>query len=257
MRRVPLFLCLCSLASGCSWFRKTPEDPAAKEGNTNAALEESLNNLDKADPMPAAAENPAPATTVTNAAPTNTPSADAATPPPANALADETPEPPPPPEEPLPPADPVDPPPASEGDPAAKLDPATPAANTMADAAPPPPATKAPVAATPPAPAAATTTPAATQGPASVVVSPEDARRVVRYVKIDQTPVFAAPKDDATKIRTLLRGTSLMVLINEDWAEIVPGQHIQVAALSDKPMAYTQGAQAWHPRESHPDSKKE
>lgn len=204
MRRVPLFLCLCSLASGCSWFRKAPEDPAAKNANANAALEESLNNLDKTDPIPA----------------------DAATPPPANALADETPEPPPPPpEDPAPPADPVDPPPAPEGDPAVKLDPAI--------------------------------NPAATQGPASVVVSPEHARRVVRYVKIDQTPVFAGPKDDATKIRTLLRGTSLMVLINGDWAEIVPGQHIQVAALSDKPMAYTQGAQAWHPRESHPDSKKE
>lgn len=255
MRRVPLLLCLCSLAGGCSWFRKTPEDPAAKNGNSNAALEESLNNLDKTDPTPAAAENPAPANTTANAAPADAMPADAATPPPANALADETPEPPPPPEDPAPPADPVDPPPAPEGDPAAKLDPATPAPNTIAGINPAP-ATEAPAAATP-APVAATTTPAATQGPASVVVSPEDARRVVRYVKIDQTPIFAAPKDDATKIRTLLRGTSLMVLINGDWAEIVPGQHIQVAALSDKPMAYTQGAQAWHPRESHPDSKKE
>ncbi len=163
-------------------------------------------------------------------------------------LADETPAESPPPEELAPVPAPVEEPaPAPEGDTTAKKEEPTPAPAVVATPAP------AVVAAPAPAPAIA----AEGAGRTSAVVGPEDARRVVRYVKEDKTPIFAAPKDSADQVRTLLRGTSLMVLVDGEWAEIVPGQHIRVAALSDQPVVYTPEAQAWQARESKPTTKKE
>ena len=231
MRRLPVFVCLCGILGACSLFSKKPDEPTGKNGDNNASLEAPTDKLDKLDgdlDDTDGAKKPSNNATSTNEMKLaeEEPAPDAAPPVDAPAPAPE-------------PTETPEPPPSSDANHAAQVDP-IPAPQPVAAAEPPPSAAPQPVAAVVPE-----TAPAAVGGPATVVVSEADSHRVVRYVTEDQTPVFAAPKDDAIKIRTLLRGTSLMVLVTGEWAEIVPGQHIHVAALSEKPLSYTKGAQAW------------
>jgi len=64
--------------------------------------------------------------------------------------------------------------------------------------------------------------------------------RVQRYVTHDNTPIFETPKVGPAWKRTLSKGTSLMVRIQGEWAEIVPDQYVQRADLSENPPMYSQ-----------------
>lgn len=97
---------------------------------------------------------------------------------------------------------------------------------------------------TTPVAAAGTTTPPPTTMPSGQLW---DANRQVRFVKVDETPVYPSTQTGGQAVARLRKGDPVVVLLHGGWAMLSDGAYIEESALSDKALPRTRTENRWIP----------